>query len=68
MKIDPGTPVRIINITDEDKDLNGRQGVLIPKMRRSNPNPATNFGDVGVDLGNGERVNVRWSEIEPVSS
>lgn len=66
-----GTKVKIRGIRDEDKDLNGRTGVIRSKvMFPTMFTPASLiFGDIGVTLDKAdgadftEQVNVLWQEL-----
>lgn len=68
-----GAQVRVIGITDEDADLNGKIGKLSRKhveRQFANKDPQTIFGDVGVIIskpdGTFVYANLRKDEYEYV--
>lgn len=63
-----GSRVRLEGITDqEDLDLNGRAGRIVPKHRFRARSIDHAFGEIGVALDSKgpfpEPVNVLWSEV-----
>jgi len=68
-----GAKIRVIGITDEDADLNGKVGTLSRKHEErqfANRDPQTIFGDVGIVIpkpdGTFIYANLRKDEYEYV--
>ena len=64
-KDDLGMQVRIINITDNDKDLNGRTGILTRPVRDQRPIQALGVRlDANGDGTKEEYININRNEYE----